>query len=194
MPENARATVVAAFDDRRHARLAVEELYRSGFTAEQVGFIIPEGDPKVEVHPQEGGTKAEEGAAAGAATGTTLGGLVGAALASSLIPGVGPVIAGGLLAGLVVGAAAGLAGGGLVGTLIGLSIPEEEARGYEKEFQSGRTLVTVRAEGRCAEAEAILRRVAEGEEGVKLHPGDRAARVSDTYGPSPGTGSVFPGT
>ena len=56
------------------------------------------------------------------------------------------------------GAAAGAAAGSLVGALIGLGVPEEEARYYEGEARSGRTLVTVRAEGRYDEASAITRR------------------------------------
>ena len=54
--------------------------------------------------------------------------------------------------------AIGVATGGLVGALIGLGIPEEEAHYYHGEFQAGRTLLTVRADGRRDEAAAILRR------------------------------------
>jgi hypothetical protein len=39
-----------------------------------------------------------------------------------------------------------------------MGIPEEDARYYETEFRSGRTLVTVQATGRANEALAILRR------------------------------------
>ena len=42
--------------------------------------------------------------------------------------------------------------------LIGLGIPREEAEFYEGEFRAGRTLVTVKTEGRGAEAQSILRR------------------------------------
>jgi uncharacterized protein (TIGR02271 family) len=55
-------------------------------------------------------------------------------------------------------AAGGAAVAGIVGALIGLGIPEEEARYYEGEVKAGRTLVTVKADNRYAEAEAILRR------------------------------------
>jgi hypothetical protein len=47
--------------------------------------------------------------------------------------------------------------GTIVGALIGLGIPEEEARFYEGEFTAGRTLVTVKPQGRYEEAKAILR-------------------------------------
>jgi uncharacterized protein (TIGR02271 family) len=55
-------------------------------------------------------------------------------------------------------AAAGAAAASLVGALIGLGIPEEEAKFYDTEFQSGRTIVTVRADGRYDEALHILRK------------------------------------
>src|SRR5919202_424737 len=56
------------------------------------------------------------------------------------------------------GAAIGAAGGGLVGALTGsMGVPEDEARYYDQEFQSGRTIVTVKADGRYDEAQRILR-------------------------------------
>jgi uncharacterized protein (TIGR02271 family) len=39
-----------------------------------------------------------------------------------------------------------------------MGVPEEEARYYDQEFRSGRTLVTVKADGRYDEAQALLRR------------------------------------
>jgi hypothetical protein len=53
-------------------------------------------------------------------------------------------------------AVGGAAVGGLLGALIGLGIPQEDARYYEEELHSGRTLITVLSEGRAAEAAAIL--------------------------------------
>jgi hypothetical protein len=55
-------------------------------------------------------------------------------------------------------AAAGAGIAGLVGALIGAGIPEEEANYYQGEFESGRTIVTVQADGRADEAMAILSR------------------------------------
>jgi hypothetical protein len=193
MSETRPTTAVAVFEDRRHARIALELLCQAGFSVEQIGFVAPDDGPLVESPELDPGTKAGEGAATGALTGGAVGGLVGAALASAFIPGVGPVIAGGLLAGLISGAVTGLAGGGLVGALIGLHVPEEHAQHCEKEFHSGRTLVTVRAGDRYDEAVAILKRAAEAPENIDLHPGARAAHLSTGQGPGPGSGSVFPG-
>jgi hypothetical protein len=185
-------TAVGVFADRGQAEQAVEELRRSGFGADQIGFLTPDAPSGLETPPLPPSTKAEEGAAAGAAAGAAFGGLLGAALASAFIPGAGPVIAGGLLAGVIGGAVTGLAGGGILGALIGLQIPEEEARRYEREFHSGRTLVTVRAEGRYEEAADILRR-AEEARATQGHSHSRSSlsRLADEGDSAPGSGSVF---
>jgi hypothetical protein len=181
---------VGVFADRTHAEYAVAELRHSGFTPDQIGFVIPGGSSKVEVPPLDPGTKAGEGAATGAAAGVALGGLLGAALATVVIPGVGPVIASGLLIAVLGGAAAGAAGGGILGALIGLNIPEEEARRYEREFHSGRTLVTVRADGRYDEAVAILRHAAERPEPRAAHARGRFSPLGDDETGSPGGDSA----
>jgi hypothetical protein len=192
MKPGEKTTAVGVFADRTHAEYAVEELLRSGFTANQIGFLTPDAPAGVEAPPSPPSTKAEEGAAVGATAGAAVGGLLGAALATVAIPGVGPVIAGGLLGGALAGAVTGIAGGGVVGGLIGLEIPEDEARGYERAFHSGRTLVTVRAEGRYEEAEVILRAA---EEKSHLHPPTHArgtlGRLSAEDSPAPGTGTAF---
>src|SRR5919199_363163 len=155
-----RSTVVGVFHDRRRAEEAVQELHRAGFGDDQIGFAAREGEaPEGSEAIAEGheGGEAGEGAAKGAVGGGIIGGILGA-LATGLIPGIGPVIAGGLLAGIVGGVAIGAAGGGLLGALTGsMGVPEEEARYYDQEFKSGRTIVTVKADGRYDEAQRILR-------------------------------------
>ncbi len=188
-----RITAVEIFADRTHAEYAVEELRRHGFKDEQIGFLTSDTATTVEPSVPLPGTKAEEGAATGAVAGAAVGSLVGAALATAFIPGVGAVIACGLMAGVLGGAVTGLAGGGIVGALVGLSIPEDEARHYERAFHSGRTLVTVRADGRYDEAVAVLRAAAE----KSLSPGHShshgaLARLTATEGDvAPGAGTVF---
>jgi uncharacterized protein (TIGR02271 family) len=155
-----RSTVVGVFRDRSRAEEAVDALHRAGFRDDQIGFAAREGEaPEGSEAIAEGheGGEAGEGAAKGAVGGGIIGGILGA-LATGLIPGVGPIIAGGLLAGIVGGVAIGAAGGGLLGALTGsMGVPEEEARYYDEEFRSGRTLVTVKADGRYDEAQRILR-------------------------------------
>ena len=160
MATNTRQTVVGVFANRADAERAVDQLHRAGFRDDQIGFAAQGGEaPTGGRTIAEGGTgEAGEGAAKGAVGGGIIGGILGA-LATGLIPGIGPVIAGGLLAGILGGAAVGAATGGIFGALVGsMGVPEEEARYYEGEFKSGRTLVTVKADGRYDEAYAILQR------------------------------------
>ena len=152
------ATVVGVFDSRAQAERAVAELRCTGFPDDQIGIVTQSGEttgsgPAL----SEEETHTGEVVATGASAGGVLGGLLGAA-ASFLIPGIGPVLAGGILATTLSGAALGAVAGGLIGVLTGLGIPEEEAHYYEAEFRAGRTLVTVRTNGRHREAEDILRR------------------------------------
>ena len=175
-------TAVGVFEDRRHAHLAVEKLIEAGFPAEDVGFVMPEGDPVAEPPILPTGNKAPEAAAAGALAGA----LTGAALAALVVPGVGPVLAGGLL----VGAIEGLVGGGLLGALVGLRVPEEHARGAEKHFHTGHTIVTVRAGDRYNQADAILREAAEVPEVIDAAHSRRSLSDNDLPARS---GSVAPG-
>jgi hypothetical protein len=78
------------------------------------------------------------------------------AVAAGIIPGLGPILAGGTLAAVLASAGTGAAVGTVLGALVGLGVPEVEASYYDTEFQSGRTLVTVRADDRAAEAWNIL--------------------------------------
>ncbi len=186
-----RNTAVGVFADRTRAEHAVDALRSGGFEADQIGLVIPDAPDKIEVPPLDPGTKAGEGAAAGAVAGVALGGLLGAALSNLVLPGVGPILVGGLLAAALGGAALGGAGGGLLGALIGMKIPEEEARHYEREFHSGRSLVTVRADSRYEEAVAILRRVAEAPEHREGAP-HRGRYSGEGEGRSSGGGAFVP--
>jgi hypothetical protein len=186
-------TAVGVFADRNHAEYAVEELQRRGFSADQISILIPDAASGIEAPPHGGKTKAGEGAATGAAAGAALGGLVGVALVTAIVPGVGPVLTSGLLAAALGATLTGLAGGSLVGALIGLEIPEEEARGYEREFHSGRSIVTVRGGERYDEAVAILQQAAQTSlpTGHRHSPG-RLARLTETEGDAaPGAGTTF---
>ncbi len=191
MATMSRSTAVAVFEDRSHAEYAVQELLRGGFGQDQIGVMALDGGPVVEAPPLATKTKAGEGAATGAVGGGVLGGLLGAALATVVVPGVGPVLAAGLLVGVLEGVAGGAAGGGILGALLGLSIPEDEARHYERHFHSGRTVVTVHAGERYEEAVAILERVRQTPE-VEEHRRvrSRLAGLAGEDGGTPGTGSA----
>jgi len=156
-----RSTVVGVFETHRQADAAVSELRQAGFREDQIGVASrrPEGDvTETETAIAEEGSKAGSGAVTGALAGVGLGGLVGLGVLAGVIPVLGPVIAGGTLAVILANAAGGAAIGTLIGALTGAGIPEEEAQYYHGEFEAGRTIVTVKADGRYDEVVGILRR------------------------------------
>ena len=154
-----RTTVIAIFDDRTQAQRAIDQLKRAGFTEKEIGVTARDGDEGANQVARDGDksqTHAKEGAIAGVAAGAGVGALWGLGILAGMLPAIGPAIAGGTLAAILSSAAAGAATAGLAGTLIGLGIPEDEANYYDKEFRAGRTVVTVQAMGRQAEAQSIL--------------------------------------
>lgn len=167
-----RQVVIGSFASRTDAERAVAELRRVGFASADLGVAAKRDssdwssyDLKGDEHTDTLGNDelsdeandAATGAATGAAAGAGVGGLWALGIAAGLLPAIGPVVAGGVLGSLLASAAAGAATGGILGSLIGLGIPEDEARYYEGEFQGGRTLVTVRTDGRAEEAMNIIR-------------------------------------
>jgi len=160
-----RCTVVGVFEDNRRADQAVADLMRAGFRKDQIGVAMRHSDSTQQVGASpitttdEGeGSHAGSGALTGALTGLGLGALAGLGVLAGVIPVVGPAIAAGTLGVVLSNAAAGVGIGGLVGSLIGAGIPEEEAEYYHKEFEAGRTIVTVQADQNASEARDVLRR------------------------------------
>jgi hypothetical protein len=151
-------SIARLYDNAPHARMAVEELERAGFTRDDVSYLGGQ---------EETGTTGtgEGGAARGAATGATVGTVIGggagllAGLGALAIPGIGPLVAAGWLVAALTGAGAGAAAGGLLGSLVSAGIGENEAAGYSEGVRRGGHLVMVRTEEpRAAEAERILDR------------------------------------
>jgi hypothetical protein len=148
-----RSSLVGVFADPRHADRAVTDLKAAGFRDSQFGVAMRHVKGVT-----SGETYAEEGGVAGLLTGAGLGALAGLGVLSGVLPVIGPAIAAGTLGVILSNAAAGAAVAGLSGALIGYGIPEEEAKFYHREFEAGRTIVTVNPDGRYEEAEEILRR------------------------------------
>ena len=172
-----QSTVVVVFDDRLQADRAIDELRRAGFRDDQIGIAMryDAGNAAAVGATAAGATAAEDthagtGAVTGVVAGLGLGALAGLGVLSGVIPVIGPAIAGGTLGVILSNAAAGAGVGGLVGALIGAGIPEDEAQYYQGEFESGRTIVTVRADGRGDDAMAVLRRY--GAYDMSSHPDD----------------------
>ena len=154
-----RSIVVGLFDDTGRARDAVEALKDAGFAANDIGILMRDRDQASDL-ARETGTEAGAGAATGLIGGGILGGLAGwlVGIGALVIPGVGPFIAAGALGAALTGAAIGAGVGAIGGALVGMGIPKEEADWYEGEVRGGRTMVTVRTDGRYAEARSLLRR------------------------------------
>jgi hypothetical protein len=152
------STVVGVFDEREQAREAIEALKDAGFSGDAISILSPDKQATQDM-AEETGTHAGAGAASGAVAGGILGGLGGwlVGIGALAIPGVGPVIAAGAFAAALGGAAIGAGVGAIAGALIGMGVPEEHAKYYEGEARAGKTLVTVRANGRYADAQRILR-------------------------------------
>jgi hypothetical protein len=139
-----------------NAENAVADLRRNGFRNDQIDMVYQDaGGDEVRTGPEHR-TKSAEAAAIGAGAGALGGALVGLAAWTGAIPIIGPVLAVGALGTVLINAAGGAALTGLAGALVGWGIPDEEAKYYEDEVKAGKTLVTVRADGRLGFARDIL--------------------------------------
>src|SRR5436190_3418041 len=139
------AALIAIFDDRLEAEMAVRDLEVAGFKDDQIGYAIRGSDVGAGgMITDTSGTKDGRGAVAGAITGGLAGGALAATVTALLVPGVGPVVAAGALAMFLGYAGAGAAVGGILGAMVGLGISEDEARYYEKHFKEGKAIVAVK--------------------------------------------------
>jgi uncharacterized membrane protein len=152
-------TVVGMFTNRPDAEAAIRELKAAGFGGDRIGVALQDQEDQREVRDllEATGREAAGGAAKGAVSGSLVGGLIGL-LGSLLIPGVGLIMVGGVLASTLTGAGIGAATGGIIGALVALGVPEADARHFDEGLRSGRTLVTVDAGARTAEALMLLDR------------------------------------
>jgi hypothetical protein len=164
------AIVVGSFASNQLATDAVAALRQAGFSNADIGLLSRDQGWTEQMKNDLTGTKLEQGAGLGAAGGAVAGAGLGLAVAAGLLPPLGPTIAGGVLVALLASAGGGAATGAIVGGLVGLGIPDDDAAHYEQEFRAGRTLVTVNAGSRAAEAEKILR-----DRGAKLRGPARSA-------------------
>lgn len=182
-----RSTVVGVFEDRKHADRAIADLRAAGFRDDQIGVAMRHSDgSEVTADTSTDDSAAGSGALTGALTGMGLGALAGLGVLAGVIPVVGPAIAGGTLGVILSNAAAGAGIAGLAGALVGSGIPEEEANYYHGEFEAGRTIVTVQAEGRSDDATAILRRAG----AYDMSTRGSAATGAATGATSPGIGGT----
>jgi len=158
---------VGTFPTRSQAERALRELKDSGFPMDRVSVIAKDENRPIsdDLHGDDRGNKADEGAAVGAATGGAIGTITGllVGLGALAIPGIGPIMLAGAtataLATTAGGAAIGAAAGSLLGALVGLGIPEERAEVYKERVSRGDYLVIVDgSEADIARADTILNR------------------------------------
>jgi hypothetical protein len=149
--------LVGVFDEADQARNAVLALRQAGFAETDIGIasrtIDTDAIRATDIEEAEG---VEAGAITGAVGGAGVGGLWALGIAAGILPAIGPVIAGGLLASILASAAGGAAVGGLVGAFVGMGVSEDDAHHYEREFRSGKTLLTVNVHERATDAQEIL--------------------------------------
>ncbi len=153
-----RGTVIGTFETSSQAQAAVNELRSMGFTEAQIGVASKSTDVVGGNSVTETEENAGSGAATGAAMGLGAGALWGLGILAGVLPAIGPVIAGGTLAAIAASAATGAAAGGLAGALLGMGVSEDDVRYYDTEFSRGRTIITVDAGTRAADAERVLAR------------------------------------
>ena len=151
------SVVVGVFQNDARAQEAVRALKAAGFTDDQIGVVSHDrSGATTKTGAAAKGSNVVDGATTGLAAGAGVGALWALGIAAGVLPVIGPVVAGGILGSVLASAAGGAAIAGLVGALIGLGLPEEDAHYYEAEFKGGRSIVTVRADGRYDEAWKIL--------------------------------------
>jgi uncharacterized protein (TIGR02271 family) len=151
-------TVVGVFERYARAKQAIADLKAAGFEENKIGLVFRDEEGNTIKSGAADDTYAEEGAVAGAVAGAAGGAAIGAGIIMGVIPVIGPVLALGTIGTILANAAGGAAIIGLAGALIGWGVPEEDASFYEEEVKAGRYLVTVDADGKEAEARAILQR------------------------------------
>jgi len=145
------STVIGVFEDTSDAIQAVRALREAGFEDARIGIASKDERTtreKFGLTNDPTHSKWEQGTVVGAAAGGATGLGLGLAVVAGLIPPLGPVLVGGTLLALLASAGTGAAVGTVVGGLAGLGVSEDEAGYYDREFQAGRTLVTVRPAAR----------------------------------------------
>jgi hypothetical protein len=143
--------VVAVFNSEKDAREAVTRLGNEGW-GDETSLITRGTESELDATaPINQGDQMEKSAAVGAAAGSALGLLAGSALL--IIPGIGPVVFAGAMASGITG---GLVGG-IVGAMSGWGVKEDHVADYERDLQTGKTIVLVAGNPlRLAEAKSVL--------------------------------------
>ncbi|MDP4091905.1 MAG: hypothetical protein Q8920_00925 [Bacillota bacterium] len=146
-------TVVAVFDDHRHAENAARQIKDQGLRTSDISIVAKQGDEHSantdrttatmgthDTHPHAKNDNISDGVVTGGILGGLAGLLIGAG--SMVIPGLGIIAAAGPITGLLSGAVT----GGIVGGLVDLGIPENRSKQYETDIRAGKILFSMRAD------------------------------------------------
>lgn len=141
-------SVVAIYNDSKHAGEAVGELKDMGYTKDisvVAKDVNAEGLETTDVK-RDLGHEASRGASTGAVVGGVLGAIAGllTGAATITVPPLGIAVIGPVVAAFT-GAGVGGATGTLVGALIDMGVPDERAKEYEKYISEGQVLVAISA-------------------------------------------------
>jgi len=152
-----QSAVVGVFEDRKLANEAIGALIAAGFAQKRIGAAMRYNVVESEVIDERLDAFAAARAITDVLDGLGLRSLSGLGVSFQVIPILGPAIAVGTLREMLSFAEEKGAVSGLLETLRNAGIPDEQADIYQCEFEVGRTLVIVEAQGRQAEAATILR-------------------------------------
>lgn len=148
-------SLIGLYNSHDKAIEAIRLLKEDGFTSKHLSLLGKiDGDDEVSDDIKNANT-AVKGLGIGAVAGTTLGLLTGVGLLA--IPGVGFLVGAGALAGAVAGFDFGVIGGGLISALTIGGIEKEMEEKYQKELETGKTLVVVQgSHDELVKAKALL--------------------------------------
>jgi hypothetical protein len=148
-----RALLIGVFYNRSQAEMALGELQRGGFREDQLGVALCDAELEAPAPPARPTRGREKTAAALGAAAGGLAGVVLAVTAGSWLAGLGGAFVAGLFVVLLAGA---IVVGTFLGRWAGGAAPGPASASRVEVRRLSRGIVTVRPEGRDAEAAAIL--------------------------------------
>jgi hypothetical protein len=171
-------TIVGHFSNSDDAQVAIGELERAGFTADDVSYVATDTSGRLAQRLQggsEAGSAISKGVAAGGVSGLLL------SVAALAVPGIGPIVAAGPIAATLTAAGVGAAAGGFLGALADMGVPEGQARRWADAVSKGGALVIVRVnDDNRFRARAVL----ESQTVIDVSEHDAAVRESGVYDPA----------
>lgn len=136
-------TIVGLFETKDDAARAADELFREGFSQDQIGIVAGHELSNADAHtivPEDSEGKVVDAIGKGLGFGGILGAIAGGAV-SLLFPGA--IVLGGALASAFLGAGLGASAGGVMAGLMAAGVDESDARLFEEALRHGGVVLTV---------------------------------------------------